>query len=518
MKISFFGAARTVTGSCYLVEHEGVRFVVDCGLFQGGKALKELNYGDFPFNPGSLDFMLLTHAHIDHSGLVPKLVKQGFKQPVYCSSATAALAGIMLPDSGFIQEMEVERKNRKLARAGQPLLTPIYTAEDALAVQPLLTTKSYGEEFRPAPGLRVIFRDAGHILGSCMAEIYYQEEGVERKLLFTGDLGRNSQAIVEDPYIQKQADFLVMEATYGNRFHKGGMEEEMPHFTQIVNDTFRRGGNVIIPAFAVDRTQDVLMMLYLLQNKGLIPDCQVYVDSPLAIKATEIFARFPDYYDRFTSKLFHENGKPPFMLDNLVYTETSQESAALNTVRKNAIIISASGMADAGRIKHHLKHNLWRSECSVVFFGYQAEGTLGRRLVDGEKKVTIHGEAVEVRAQIHTMDGFSAHADRNELLDWLSHFEILPVKIFITHGEQQAALDFAQAVTERFGVAAEAPAMGDMAELKGAAAVVEHREGFPLEQDDAGLLVEINTRLQELALGQKREDLRRVRDFLRHIV
>jgi len=515
MKITFFGAARTVTGSCYLAEHQGVRFLVDCGLFQGSKALKERNYGVFPFNPGELDFMLLTHAHIDHSGLLPKLVKQGFKNPIYCSSATAALSEIMLPDSGYIQEMEVERKNRKLARSGQPLIEPIYTAEDALAVQPLMRTVKYGREFQPAPGLTVIYRDAGHILGSAMAEIHYQEEGALRRLVFTGDLGRNDQAIVRDPYVIKSADYLVMESTYGNRVHKGGMEEEIPHFTQVINDTFRQGGNVIIPAFTVDRTQDVLTMLYLMQKRRLIPDCTVYVDSPLAIKATDIFAKYPDYYDRFTMKVFHEEGKPPFMLDNLVYTHNTQESVDLNKVRKNAIIISASGMADAGRIKHHLKHNLWRPECAVVFFGYQAEGTLGRRLIDGEKKVTIHGESVDVKAQIHNMEGFSAHADRNEMLAWLGGFETLPVTIFLVHGEESAALDFAAAIKERFGVAAEVPYTGDAVELKGGVAVVEH--GKESLQPEQGLREKIDTRLGQLLDGKDEDQLVRILDFLRRI-
>lgn len=517
MKISFYGAARTVTGSCYLLEHDGCRFLVDCGLFQGGKALKERNYVDFPFNPAELDFVLLTHAHIDHSGLIPKLYKQGFKNPIYSTTVTKELAGIMLPDSGYIQESEVERKNRKAARAGEAQLEPIYTVADAQAVLPQFRGVEYGAAFSPAPGLSVTMRDAGHILGSAMLEISYQEDGVQRKLVFTGDLGRNDQSIVRDPFQVEAADFLVMESTYGNREHQGGMEEEMPHFTKIINDTFRRGGNVIIPAFAVDRTQDILYMINELQNKGLIPTGRVYVDSPLAVKATEIYATFPKYYDRLTSKLFHEEGRPPFMLDNLTYTHSVAESQQLNAVQSRAIIISASGMADAGRIKHHLKHNLWRQESSVVFFGYQAEGTLGRRLIDGATKVTIHGESIDVRAEIHNMEGFSAHADKNEMLAWLRGFTTLPGRIFVTHGEESAAEAFAALLRQELQADVAVPALGDIFELAGEAQAVAREQSFDQIIREENLLADINTMLQQLTLEQDVEKLFRVRDFLRRV-
>ena len=516
MKISFLGAARTVTGSCYLLEHGKTKFLVDCGMFQGNKALKEHNYGDFPFNPGAIDFVILTHAHVDHSGMLPKLYKKGFRGKIFTTTATEALSAIMLPDSGYIQESEIERKNRKRARAGEPPLEPIYTVADAEAVQAQFQGVAYDTEFSPAKGLRIVLREAGHILGSAMVEIRYEEDGVSRKLVFTGDLGRNDQAIVRDPYIIDETDYLVMESTYGNREHKGGMEEEMPHFTKIINDTIYRGGNVVIPAFAVDRTQDILYMLNEMLQKKLIPECPVYVDSPMAVRATEIFASFPDYYDKLTAKLFHEEGRPPFILENLTCTRSVAESQQLNSV-KGAIIISASGMADAGRIKHHLKHNLWRKESSVVFFGYQAEGTLGRRLIDGETHVTIHGEEIDVKAQIHNMEGFSAHADKNEMLAWLRGFQKLPQKIFVTHGEENSALSFAALVTDTLHVATEVPSLGDVFDLAADAPLVDHVSGFEQRVADENLLADINTMLQQITLARDLEKLIRVRDYLKQL-
>ena len=540
MKITFLGAARTVTGSCYLLEHNGSRFLVDCGMFQGNKALKNNNYVDFPFNPGDIDFVLLTHAHIDHSGLLPKLYKCGYKNPIYSSTATVALLEIMLPDSGYIQEQEVERKNRKLMRSGEKMLEPIYTAADALATVPLCRGVRYGEEFSPAEGLKVIYQDAGHIFGSAMLEIYYEENGQERKLVFTGDLGRKDQAIVRDPYPMKEADFMVMESTYGNRNHGGDAEKEIPVFAEVINKTVQRGGNIIIPAFAVDRTQDILYLLNEMQINKMIPECTVYVDSPLAIKATEIFSRFPDYYDRMTAKLFKDEGRPPFVLKNLIYTSSAAESQQLNSVKSGAIIISASGMADAGRIKHHLKHNLWRKECSVLFFGYQVEGTLGRRLIEGEKQVTIHGEEVEVKAEIYNMEGFSAHADHDEMLEWLHGFTKMPGRIFVTHGEEESALSWAAEVSEKFGVKAIAPEQGycfdlstdaagvpkyippTIAPVAPAAPAAEGEAAATAAAEapknlDAELLLEINADIQRIMASRDVDKLIRLRDYLRHI-
>jgi len=519
MKITFWGAARTVTGSCYMLEHGTSRFLVDCGMFQGSKALKERNYGDFPFNPADIDFVLLTHAHIDHSGLLPKLFKLGFSGPVYATPGTVDLAAIMLPDSGHIQMMEVERKNRKLSRAGQKLLEPIYTVTEATAMQKLFTPRDYHEDFIPAEGLSVAFRDAGHILGSEMVEIRYTENGQPKKLLFSGDIGRlNHRNIINNPEDIASADYLVIESTYGDRLHKGGAEENAAILAGVVNETLAKGGNVVIPAFAVDRTQDILMMFYNMQEKGQVGRNSIYVDSPLAVAATEIFARYPQYFDEATAACYKKSGHVPFILPNLTYVRTVEESMRLNDIKNGAIIISASGMADAGRIKHHLKHNLWRKECTVVFIGYQAEGTLGRRLIDGEKKVTIHGEQIEVKARIVNMDGFSAHADYEEMFTWLSHFQKLPQKIFVTHGEEQTAIHFAMNITARLGINTSTPMMGDIFELKEETAALVHvDENLAQKLLDENILAEINTTLQKLALTQDYEKLQRVRDFLRQV-
>lgn len=512
MKMTFCGAARTVTGSCYLLEHNGCRFLVDCGMFQGGKAVKEHNYGDFAFNPAEISFVLLTHAHIDHSGLLPKLWRCGFSGPIYTTTGTALLSEIMLPDSGYIQETEVERKNRKLTRAGKPLLTPIYTAADAAAMQHLFSPVDYNSRFSPAEGIEVVFRDAGHILGSAMIEIYYQQQGQERKLIFTGDLGRNNQAIVEDPFREEYGDFLVLESTYGDRLHHGGFEEEKPRFAQIIRETISRGGNVVIPAFAVDRTQDILMLFYEMQQAQMIPLVPIYVDSPMAVKTTEIFAAHPEYFDAETVALFRKEGKAPFLLDNMQYARTAEESMRLNKI-KGAVIISASGMADAGRIKHHLKHNLWRPESSVVFFGFQADGSLGRRLLDGAAKVTIHGEEIEVKAAVYNMDGFSAHADYQEILAWLGQFRQLPQQIFVTHGNEASSLSLAQKISERYGIAAAVPHLGDSVQLTGGAAVVAGCQSEPFSRED--LYAESEAALRQLAAQGDLDQLIRARDFLK---
>ncbi len=524
MKITFYGAARTVTGSCYLLEYGNTKFLVDCGLFQGNKALKENNYREFPFNPGEIDFMILTHAHIDHCGLIPKLYIKGYKNPIYATSGTIDLAAILLPDCGHIQEMEVERKNRKNLRAGEPTLVPIYTAADAAAVQPLFKAVKYDESFSPCEGVSVTMRDAGHILGSAMIEIVYQEDGKQHKIVFSGDLGRYSHAIIKDPETVDTADYLVIESTYGNRVHNGEAQEQETKLADIIRSTFAAGGNVIIPAFAVDRTQDILMMLHFILEREGWNNQDVYVDSPLAIKATQIFANHSEYFDEITAALYNERGVAPFILPNLKYVKTSEESMALNLEKSGNIIISASGMADAGRIKHHLKHNLWRKECSVIFIGYQAEGTLGRRITEGEKRVTILGEEVEVNANIYSLEGFSAHADKEEMLSWMAKFSKLPGTIFVTHGEESSALEFADTISKRYSVETIVPTLGEMHTLavtdaltEPAAEKVELDKNFVQTVFDESLLVDINTMLQKIAIGNDFEKLYRIREYLRKI-
>jgi metallo-beta-lactamase family protein len=468
MKISFLGAAGTVTGSCYLLEHENSRFLVDCGMFQGTKKLKENNYAPFSFNPAEIDFVLLTHAHIDHSGLLPKLVKGGFRGAIYTTGATADLSSVMLPDSAHIQESEVERKNRKAARAGEKLLTPIYDTQDAYEAVQHLQSYEYEQTFSPAPGLHVTFLDAGHILGSAMAMLTYNEGGREKKLLFSGDIGRYDAAIVNDPAKIDSADYLVMETTYGNRLHHDeGMDwnAKQKFLAATINDTFKRGGNVVIPAFAVDRCQDILLELTVMMEEGLVKNCKIYVDSPLSVKATTIFDNHPEYFDEETLAIIKKYGRSPFKNPNIIYSQTAAESQAINNIKSRAIIISASGMADAGRIKHHLKHNLWRPECTVIFAGYQAEGTLGKRLISGEKLVRIHGEQIDVKANIVMLHGYSAHADYNELCRWLDGFGTLPKKIFLTHGEDDARAAFAETIHKRYGIIADVPQMGETFDL-----------------------------------------------------
>lgn len=436
MKIKFLGAAKTVTGSFYYIETEKVRFAVDCGLFQGNKQLKEKNYGDFPVDPKSIEFLILTHAHIDHSGLIPKLCRMGFTGPIYASPATVELCGVMLPDAGHIQEAEVEMKNRKLSRAGNPLLEPIYTAEEAAECIKQFHPLSYDEVVRLADGIDIRLRDAGHILGSSIVELWVEENGQKEKVVFSGDLGQGNQPIIKDPTIIESADYLLMESTYGDRYHKG-INNRAEQLQKVIDDTMRRGGNLIIPSFAVERTQDLLYDLSCLDSKGLLdPSIDIYIDSPLAIAATEIFQRNLKYYDQETMKMVN-SGRNPLKLPNLKFSRTREDSIELNNVQGHTIIISASGMCDAGRIKYHLKYNLWRPESTILFVGYQAVGTLGRRILDGEKMVTIHGDQLVVKADIKSIEAYSAHADQIGLISWLKDFKQKPKTVFLVHGEEK---------------------------------------------------------------------------------
>ncbi|NMB01003.1 MAG: MBL fold metallo-hydrolase, partial [Firmicutes bacterium] len=417
MRIQFLGAAETTSGSCYLLSFGDRQVLVDCGLFQGPEELKQRNYGEFPFVPSEIDAVILTHAHIDHSGLLPKLVRQGFTGPIYATGVTVDLCQIMLADSGHIQESEVERKNRKLARRGQKLLTPIYTVDDALNTMDHFLRMVYDEEVEVFPSLRLRFRDAGHILGAAIVEIWITEGNETLKLVFSGDLGNMDQPIVQDPTFITEADVLVVESTYGIRLHEN-REQRLEHLAEVVNRTMKRGGNLLIPAFALGRTQDLLYSLKVLEDRGDIPPLTIYIDSPLATAATEVFSKHAQVFDLEARTMIRE-GRSPFESPGVHYTESVQESMRLNNVAGGIVIISASGMADAGRIKHHLKHNLWREQATVLLVGYQAQGTLGRRLQDGAEEVRIHGEQVKVAATIETISGFSAHADQAALLHWL---------------------------------------------------------------------------------------------------
>ena len=461
MKLTFLGAAQEVTGSCYLVEAAGARFLVECGMFQGGRETRIKNRDAFDFDPDAIDFVLLTHAHIDHSGLLPRLVSFGFKGPVYATTATCDLLAVMLPDSGHIQEKEAEWENarrHKVSNKTHADSAPLYTVMQALASLKRLRPVEYEEEVNPAPGIRCRFRDAGHILGSSIIELWLKEAGKTRKLVFSGDLGQPGHPLVRDATPIEETDVLVVESTYGNRLHKS-MEDTIEELLFAIQDTLKhRGGNVIIPAFAVGRTQDMLYLLADLMRQGRLPALDIYVDSPMATAATGITLKHLDLLDP-EARLLIDAGGNKHQPSRVHFVESVEESQALNHAR-GVLIISASGMCDAGRIKHHLRYNLPLHESSVLIIGFQAAGTLGRKLVDGAKIVRIFGQDVPVRARIYTIGGLSAHADQAGLLAWLGHFRAPPRQTFVVHGEAATAIGFAAHLRDTLGWRAEAPTAG----------------------------------------------------------
>lgn len=471
MRLTFLGASGMVTGSSYLLEAGGSKLLVDCGMFQGSKATEALNRRAFRFEPAAIDAVLLTHAHIDHSGLLPKLCKAGYKGKIYATEATADLCRIMLPDSAHIQEFEAEIAGRKGRRAGKPPLEPLYTVDDAYACLKNFAPKPYGQKLDITPEVTVRFNDAGHILGSSIIELWVTENGKTVKFVFSGDLGQPDQPLIKDPSAIDAADYIVMESTYGNRNHEHYDKGEA--LAAIINETVARGGNIVIPAFAVGRTQTIIYYLYKLLKAGKIPDIPIFIDSPLAISATDIFAHHPEVFDAEAHEILYGQNENINRLLKLKFTRTPDESKAINFLKDPAIIISASGMADAGRILHHLKHNLWRPESSVILVGYQAEGSLGRRLVEGVKRVKIMGEEVSVRAKIHNLDGFSAHADQEYLVKWLTMFQEPPANIFVVHGELEQSNAFAGAVTAKLGYPTYVPSFGDVAVIDGRSFSVE---------------------------------------------
>lgn len=469
MRVTFAGAAKTVTGSCFFVETDNTSFIVDCGMHQGKSEETALNRLPFPFSVSDIDFMLLTHAHIDHSGRIPRLYKEGFDKPIYTTKATAQLCAIMLPDSGHIQEMEAEWQMKKKTRAGGPVEEPMYTMQDAIESCKLFSTVSYDQEFSPAADVRVVMRDAGHILGSAILEVYIKEsDDQETKVVFSGDLGNRDIPIMRDPTIIEGADYLIIESTYGDRLHQVN-GDKIETFVRVIEETIEKGGNVVIPSFAVGRTQEVIYALNKEEEKykdhrTKFMRTPVYVDSPMAISATKVFRDNMDCFDD-EAKEYIRNGDNPLDFENLNFTETAIESRALNTDEQSKIIISASGMCDAGRIKHHLKHNLWRKDSTVIFVGYQAVGTLGRRIVDGAKKVRIFDEEIAVNARIENIEGFSGHADRAGLLQWISAMAKKPAKIILVHGEEEAINSFSKAIQDDFGIETWIPGLDETIEL-----------------------------------------------------
>ena len=466
MNITFFGAARTVTGSCTMVECAGKRILVDCGLPQGNDE-KKLGL-ELPFNAEHIDFVLITHAHIDHSGRIPLLVKNGFKGRILCTTATLDLCSIMLVDSGHIQEMEVEWLNRKRRRAGKTEVDPLYSIADARHSLEFFEGFPYGEKRRIADGIEVEFVDAGHLLGSSSIQLWLTEDKEKRHLVFSGDIGNLDQPIINDPSCLTDADFVIVESTYGDRVHPQpahktqiiSTEERSAELASIISETFKRGGNVIIPSFAVGRTQELLYLLRVIITHNLLPhlpEIPVFLDSPLAIEATKVYSRnIEGYFDEEAMELV-KKGVNPLTFPSLTTTVTAEESRELNFRKESAVVISASGMCEAGRIKHHLKHNLWRPESTIVFCGYQAGGTLGRSILDGAERVTIFGEQIDVKAEIRKLEGISAHADQSGLMKWLGCFGDKPQQIFVVHGEERVAEWFAGFVTKNLGIAAWAP-------------------------------------------------------------
>jgi len=460
MKIRFLGGVKTVTGTCFHLEMPGLGILVDCGMVQGGDD-ESVNREPFSFDPAGIDCLFLTHAHIDHSGLVPKLVKDGFKGKIISTSATADLVELMLYDSAHIQETDAEWLTRKALRAGREPVLPLYTVDDVKNVIPLITRVPYGKLFPMGKGIKYRFLDAGHILGSGSLELWFQDGPQEKKILFSGDIGKKGNPIINDPSVETEADYVVMESTYGNRLHKS-MNETVNELLEAIKVTFKRGGNVIIPAFAIGRTQDILYVLNRLVREKRLYRINVYIDSPLAEKATMTYLSHPECFDEEAKRLLKAG-----MLENSIklrFTQSVEESMALNRIKSNAIIIAGSGMCEGGRIRHHLKHNLWRSQCSIIFAGFQAKGTLGRRIVDGAKVVRIFGEEIAVKAAVYTLGGFSAHADQRELLDWLSSYKNSP-QVFMVHGEEETSMTFADLVRERYGFVTHVPEKGETFEL-----------------------------------------------------
>ena len=464
MKITFIGATHEVTGSCYYLEAAGRKFLVDYGMEQGPDYYENK---ELPVAPGDLDFVLLTHAHMDHSGNLPALYAKGYQGPIYATEATCNLCDIMLRDSAHIQMFEAEWRNRKGRREGKPEFIPAYTMEDAMGVLRNFVRCPYDKIIKPAEGIEVRFVDAGHLLGSSSIEVWMTEEDKTEKIVFSGDIGNINQPLIRDPVYIREADYVVMESTYGDRSH--GERPDYPAIlAEIIQRTFDRGGSLVIPSFAVGRTQEMLYFIRQIKEQGLVhghDGFTVYVDSPLANEATTIFSENAyTCYDEEAMDLLNK-GINPLSFQGLKTSVTTDDSRAINFDENCKVIISASGMCDAGRIKHHLKHNLWRPECTVLFVGYQAYGTLGRALTEGAEYVKLFGETIEVKAELAQLDGVSGHADKNGLLHWVEAFSPKPQMVFVVHGEDETCDHFAECLTDEHQIPACAPFSGALFDL-----------------------------------------------------
>ncbi len=459
MKLMFLGADHEVTGSCHYIEACGKSILLDCGMEQGRDTYENQ---EIPVAAGKIDYVFLSHAHIDHSGLLPLLYKNGFKGQIYATEATTDLCRIMLLDSAHIQEFEAQWRNRKNKRAGKAPFEPLYTTEDAMAVMEHFVPCDYMKEIEVCEGVKIRFTDVGHLLGSSSIEIWLTENGVSKKLVFSGDIGNINQPIIHDPRYTAEADYVIMESTYGDRYHTAP-PDYVTELARQIQETFDRGGNLVIPSFAVGRTQEMLYFIREIKERKLVhghDGFKVYVDSPLAIEATRVFAEnYLDCYDTAAMALV-QKGINPLTFQGLEVAVTPDDSMAINFDKSPKVIISASGMCEAGRIRHHLKHNLWRPECTILFVGYQAIGTLGRNIIEGEKEVRLFGETITVNAHIEELAGVSGHADKKGLLNWVNHFEKKPERVFVVHGEDLVCEDFTKCLKEEYGYNAFAPYSG----------------------------------------------------------
>ena len=461
MRLTFHGAAGRVTGSCHLVECGGRRLLLDCGLVQGGPEEDQLNRAPFPVDPGELDAVVLSHAHIDHSGRIPMLVRQGYTGKVYAQQATTGLCEIMLKDAGYLQEKDAEVENRKRERKGLAPVDPLYTVRDAERALRQFHSLQYEEVHEILPGIRVRFRDAGHILGSAIVELWLSEGETTRKLVFSGDLGQPSTPILRDPAVIREADAVLLESTYGDRQHRS-REETLQEMREIFAVARAGRGNILIPAFAVGRTQEMLYVFNQHFADWGLEHWRICLDSPMAIQATELYARHVELHDDEAVAL-RERGANP-LAERLEFIRTPQQSRALNRVHSGLLIIAASGMCQGGRIRHHLKNNVWRKDCHVIMVGFQAQGTIGRKLVDGNAYIHLWGEAIRVAAQVHTVGGFSAHADQRGLVEWYRGFENAP-PVWLVHGEDEPRARLAERLTALGRGEVSIPVAGEQIEL-----------------------------------------------------
>jgi metallo-beta-lactamase family protein len=466
IKLSFLGAVRGVTGSQYLLEANQVKFLVDCGFYQE-REFQHRNWEPFQVPPEELDAVLLTHAHLDHCGLLPKLVKEGFKGKIYCTPATADITQIILLDSAKIQEEDAAYKKKRHTREGRkgpyPEI-PLYTIEDAEMTLPLFSTVKYTEPVTVGNGIEATFHDAGHVLGSSMIKLVIKQGDEKRSIVFSGDLGRWDRPMLEDPNVFSKTDYVVVESTYGDRDH-AEVKEIDNDLEKIINEAYKVGGKIIVPSFALQRAQEILYYLNILLMEDRIPDIKVYLDSPMAIRVTEVFKRYSELYDTEMKQLLRQH-KSPFDFPGLTMVETAEESKALNTEKGTSMIIAGSGMCTGGRIKHHLANHISQPENTILFVGYQAVGTLGRHILGGAKAVRIHGKQHTIRAKIEQIQGFSAHADRNEIIKWLSKLTVHPRLVFITHGEKEAAEAFQKFLKEKTGFASNVPTYREKVNLE----------------------------------------------------